>query len=114
MSVCSLRAGRLLSALVVVGLLAASGWAAAPAKKPDANELKVEIPGVPAQPKAARPLAPRATMSLEERKAEIDALMLEREVFTDGPKVNALQGERADLIEELMEVEQEWGRRAEE
>ncbi len=49
---------------------------------------------------------------LEQRKSEIDGEMLDPKVYRDGPRCKALQQERAQLTEELSEVEKEWARRA--
>ncbi|MHC4827400.1 MAG: ABC-F family ATP-binding cassette domain-containing protein [Planctomycetota bacterium] len=44
----------------------------------------------------------------------IDQELLDPAVYTDGPKCNALQAERAELAGELAPLEAEWARRAEE
>jgi ATP-binding cassette subfamily F protein 3 len=50
---------------------------------------------------------------IESRIAEIDRLIVDPDVYTDGPRCKALQAERADLAEQLVPLEFEWSRRAE-
>ena len=50
---------------------------------------------------------------LDSRVKEIDSLMLDEEVYTDGKRCKALQDERAELAEQLEPLEFEWSRRAE-
>lgn len=50
---------------------------------------------------------------IEARLTEIDALMLDSDVYTDGSRLKALQSERAALVSDLQSVEAEWSSRAE-
>ena len=49
----------------------------------------------------------------ESRIREIDELMMDPDVYTDGPRTRKLQSERASLAEELEPLEFEWSCRAE-
>jgi ATP-binding cassette subfamily F protein 3 len=51
--------------------------------------------------------------AIERRIGEIDLLLLDPAVYTDGARCRALQAERGALAEELAPLEAEWARRAE-
>ena len=56
----------------------------------------------------------RRIEALEIAIRKIDQELLDPAVYTDGPKCNALQAERAEFADELAPLEAEWVRRAEE
>jgi hypothetical protein len=56
----------------------------------------------------------RRIEALELAIRKIDQELLDPAVYTDGPKCNVLQAERAELTGELAPLEAEWARRAEE
>ena len=49
--------------------------------------------------------------SIEQRIREIDELMLDSKVYTDGPRVRSLQSERAKLKHDIEPLEFEWSAR---
>ena len=51
--------------------------------------------------------------SIEARIGEIDQLMLDPDVYTDGERCRSLQDERGGLTADLEPLEEEWARRAE-
>ncbi|MHC5023892.1 MAG: ribosomal protection-like ABC-F family protein [Planctomycetota bacterium] len=85
---------------------------------------KRAAPEKPARPKSAAATDQAASLStgrlestierLETRMAEIDAAMIDPDVYRDGERCRSLQVERQQLATELEPLEMEWARRAEE
>ncbi|MCZ6834501.1 MAG: hypothetical protein O7G85_01890 [Planctomycetota bacterium] len=96
---------------------------AAPTESSDKPSTKPVEKKKPTPKKADKAASPLGNLSLskieakietiERRINEIDTLMVDPDVYTDGPRVKVLQQERSELHEKLTPLEFEWAVRAE-